>query len=200
MEATPYYPQKPRDIFETLWLFRHHVHAGGIPEELVIEILEHAQYWLRSSVTRSDTVTVTHDTSRSEHDYKYLTTESIVGRARKPVKRIEFAISAHDQGWSSFPECKGTLENAWTWFEVDVSKAEGLLFNFEGEERRLATNLHAVGTVQNHKVTIGDFERRWTKRLEVGDRIVILAKARFPGWRNSVYAARVDVYTSCLLR
>ncbi|GAB7353905.1 hypothetical protein MBLNU459_g4253t2 [Dothideomycetes sp. NU459] len=129
---------------------------------------------------------------------------------RKPpttVRRVDFRIAAHDQGWSSYARDEGTRDNSWTWFEVGVfGEVDGRRQRVDpaaaagGEgSRRLVTNLQAVREVQEHHVVVEDWECEWMHRLREGDQVMILAQAWYAGWRNFVHAARIDVHTSCLL-
>ena len=57
--------------------------------------------------------------------------------------RVEVVVKAHDQGWSGYPEDKGTERNAWTWFSIGSADPST-------HEERLATNLHAIPQTQTH--------------------------------------------------
>ena len=36
------------------------------------------------------------------------------------IREIVFTFTSKDQGWSSFPEDRGTFRNSWTWFEIGI--------------------------------------------------------------------------------
>eukprot|EP00834_Sanchytrium_tribonematis_P001324 NODE_31_length_37178_cov_0.413576.p23 type:complete len:178 gc:universal NODE_31_length_37178_cov_0.413576:32787-33320(+) len=53
------------------------------------------------------------------------------------ISKIEFICQSHDQGWSSFHEHHGTIENSWTFGEIHLSCAN------DDYRQRVYTNLHA---------------------------------------------------------
>lgn len=63
------------------------------------------------------------------------------------IYEVSVTIRGHDQGWSSYPEDKGTTRNSWTWYSL-ASREE----RNDGEQR-LATNIHALSDTQEHTFT-----------------------------------------------
>ena len=59
------------------------------------------------------------------------------------ILRVSLVIEGHDQGWSGFPQDKGTTNNSWTWYSIGTADPHT-------HEERLATNLHAVRDTQTH--------------------------------------------------
>ena len=84
--------------------------------------------------------------------------------------RVSLVIKGHDQGWSGYPEDKGTLRNSWTWYSIGTDDPRT-------HEKRLATNLHAVGDTQTH---VFEWDRgsdivQWLKE---GKKVEVWAHAR----------------------
>lgn len=200
------------DIYHAAFLLRQ-----KLPAELVPEILNHAEYWLKSSVSRDAMVSVTQHSLRPSSEghaptgLPYLSTKPIGMdglTGLHPVQKVVFTINSKDQGHSWDSAWHGTYEHSWTWFEATVEEngASVDLGFEEGEGRRITTNIHA-GREYKTQVIIwteaGEKEEKWVRGLKVrglkrGQVITLRAWARFPGWQNNVNSATIDVYTSAV--
>ncbi|OBT84917.1 hypothetical protein VE02_06569 [Pseudogymnoascus sp. 03VT05] len=195
-----YWPQQPRDIFEASWILQHHARSKGLPRSIVLRILDLSRYWLRSISNREELVALNDATSRRAPPY--LTTEPIIGRSLSPIRELIFDVTSHDQGFSSYPECYGTYDNSWTYFEYGVATREGgeQPFDYEGLDRRVCVNVHAKRAATTHRKPFRDYRNGGLlKRIRAGDRVQVFAQARFPGWVNYVERVSITVYTTCLL-
>ncbi|GJE98494.1 hypothetical protein PsYK624_147260 [Phanerochaete sordida] len=149
-----------------------------LPIELVEIVLHDAQYY--SVVTSTQKQLIFHDDDRE------ICTISLNERQRRCIQGISALIRGHDQGWSSYPEDRGTYRNSWTWYSLATSNARN------GDAPRLATNRHADGTTQTH-------EFDWDRQSEVvrdvasSGMVALWAHARYPGWRNFIEEARLSV-------
>jgi hypothetical protein len=182
-----YYPRHS-DAIETFNILRQR-----LPSELVLEIMDFAQYGLLSRINRDDNET--YEEHRSRDGSPYLRSDPIEGK-RFPVREIRISILSHDQGWSSYAEDHGTYRNSWTWFELGIERPSGRDDISKGEDLRLATNVHAKREATLHQIVFQrDQDLRWLQRLEPGDRVSIIPRARFPGWRNVVNEASIEIYT-----
>ncbi|KAI2674953.1 hypothetical protein CBS147355_6767 [Penicillium roqueforti] len=187
-----YYPRHSADAVESFNILRQ-----KLPSELVLEILELAEYWVLSATFRADTVG--YDEGDCRDRTPYLTSEPIQGE-RFPVREIRINIWSHDQGWSSYGEDNGTYRNSWTWFDLGIERPPGRDDISKDEDLRLATNVHARRETMHHQITYRrDQKLRWMQNLQAGDRISIIPRARFHGWRNTVEKASIEVYTSPVL-
>lgn len=175
------------DVFNTL---RHF-----LPSELVLEILEFAQYWLQSAAYRDDRIS--YDDVNYRNRTPYLMSAPIQGER---LREIRINIWSHDQGWSSYPEDHGTFRNSWTWFELGIERPEGREEIATDEDLRLATNVHAQRQAKHHQIIYHrDQNLPWFEALQPGDMISIIPLARFQGWRNVVEKASIEVYTSSIM-
>jgi hypothetical protein len=191
-EDDTYYPRHSDDAVAVLNILRQR-----LPSELVLEVLEHAQYWIRSEVYRTDKLGFTENDCRDRTPY--LTSEAIQGD-RFPVREIKIDIWSHDQGWSSYREDYGTYRNSWTWFDLGIARAPGRDDISKGEDLRLATNIHASKDTKHHQIVYrSDQNLRWMRSLQAGDRISIIPRALFPGWKNFVDEASIEIYTDPVL-
>ncbi|OQD64298.1 hypothetical protein PENPOL_c008G04684 [Penicillium polonicum] len=191
-ENQMYYPRHSADAVESFNILRQ-----KLPSELVLEILEFAEYWVLSAVHREGRVGYSENDCRDR--IPYLTSKPIQG-GRFPVQEIKINIWSHDQGWSSYREDHGTFRNSWTWFELGIERPPGRDDISKDEDLRLATNVHAEREAMNHQITYRrDQKLRWMESLQEGDLISIVPRARFPGWRNTVEKASIEVYTSPVL-
>ncbi len=98
--------------------------------------------------------------TRAEGKYLYmaLTVPRAPANRHYRTERLVVVAEAHDQGWSSYPEDRGTCRNSWTWGEVQVVRVgEGgaAVPVREGDPGRAYTNLHADVKWQVHRVELG---------------------------------------------
>ncbi|KFY21218.1 hypothetical protein V491_03068 [Pseudogymnoascus sp. VKM F-3775] len=194
-----YWPQQPRDIFETAWLLQHHAASKALPRSIVLRILDLGKYWLRSISSREELIALNEATSRKAPPY--IASSPIIGRSLSPIRELVFDITSHDQGFSSYPECYGTYDNSWTFFLFGVETREGAEpFNYEGLERCVCVNVHAKREATTHRKAFRNYRNSGIlKRIRAGDRVQLFAHARFPGWVNYVERATITMYTTCLL-
>ncbi|KAJ5502602.1 hypothetical protein N7463_005476 [Penicillium fimorum] len=191
-EHSTYYPRSSADAVECFNLLRQ-----KLPSELVLEILEFAEYWVLSAVYREHSMDYTEDDCRDR--IPYLTSQPIQGE-RFPVQEIRIHIWSHDQGWSSYREDHGSFRNSWTWFDLGIERPPGRDDISKNENLRLATNVHAKRETTYHRITYQrDQKLHWMQNLQAGDRISIIPRARFPGWRNTVKKASIEIYTTPVL-
>lgn len=65
-------------------------------------------------------------------------------------------------------------------------------------ESRVAVNVHASDKFRCHQVLYRGTILRWMHDLGIGDKISIIPKAKFPGWKNVLQEASIEIHTSCL--
>ncbi|KAJ5173387.1 hypothetical protein N7492_005980 [Penicillium capsulatum] len=183
--SSDYYPRDSTDateVFDTLrqWL----------PSELALAILDQAEYWLLSQTRGNNRMSYDEDDCRDRTPY--LTSEAISGE-RCPVRKIRITVESHDQGWSDHHEDHGTFRNSWTWFELDSHRLDGE--DVSEAIVRLATNVHARSDSMLHERIYRSDGDEWVQRLQPGDQLAIVPRARFPGWTNYVEEASIEIYT-----
>ncbi len=207
-----YYPHNVRDVVHVYFLLRQLT----IPD-LISLILDFAQYWIRLRTSRARCIEVT------QGEVQYLSTPPLISPLRHPVRRIIFTVQSHDQGWSSYPQYRGTYEHSWTWFEARALGAEdGARTEVggggvgqeeregEGEvmriSRMLVTNVHAKREMTEHVVVwkagvrggAEDSEGEFVRSLTGGERVAVVAKAVFPGWVNHVESLNIDLFCAAV--
>ncbi|KAE8370153.1 hypothetical protein BDV27DRAFT_152308 [Aspergillus caelatus] len=187
-----YYPRNSGDATSVFNILKR-----WLPSELVLEVLEHAEYWLVSRISRAEEMQYKERDCHGQTPY--LTAAPIQGE-RYPVKKIRITIWSHDQGWSIYPQDHGTFNNSWTWFDLGITRPAGREDISKDANLRLATNVHASKKTMCHEITYRrDQNLRWVQNLEPGDSISIIPRALFPGWRNFVEKACIEIYTTPIL-
>lgn len=185
------YPRHSEDVFKALEMLKQR-----LPAELALQILNHAQYWVLSQVSKEHTLSYTDRDCRDRTPY--LISEPIQG-GRSPVREIRIEIWSHDQGWSSYREDHGTYRNSWTWFELGVERPPEREDGSVDLDVRLATNMHANEVTQHHQLVYRSEDNLpWMRSLQAGDRISIIPRALYPGWQNFVEKASIEIYTDPL--
>ncbi|KAI1466173.1 ankyrin [Daldinia caldariorum] len=186
-----------------------HIHVASY---IISRILDLAQYWVKSTSIRVSIEKGGEVRRWADPLTPYITSKAINSLSSRPVRRIVFEITSHDQGYCSDP----SRGESWTWFTADVHR-RGNTFSQNlaspqdqgGTTNREIYLVHNRGAnIQWHMHTLSwnlndhtetDAEREsWIKALGPGDRILVLPHARYPGWENWVRRVRIDVYTTCL--
>ena len=193
-----YYPETPEDVWTVAFDLQR---ALGLPKELVRMILQEAEYWPRSDVQRTEQCLV----NNYHGDLVYLQSQPISGK----VQIIIFTITSHNQGWSDHVQDHGTYNGSWTWFSAWKIRGSD---KTQGPE--ILRNVHARRDPKTHVVCWprregfhwhpGDgpdseqIQREWLHKLQEGDRVLIVAKAKYPGWTNFAIRAEMSVFASVI--
>ncbi|KIY47725.1 hypothetical protein FISHEDRAFT_74391 [Fistulina hepatica ATCC 64428] len=87
---------------------------GCLPIELIEQILDLAEYWIRETYERDLAFRIS-----ASKSWAYLMTAPLSDRR---VKKVKFITNSHDQGWVSDPSAhkEGTYHGAFSWFEVAI--------------------------------------------------------------------------------
>lgn len=195
-----YWPRNPKDICDVFALIRFRVAKSPLRRSLVLDIMDYAGYWLRSTSSKAQKIRI--DQNDAQLGLPYLLSDPVQGRGNAPVRQVKFLIRSHDQGWSSYPEHHGTYEGSCTWFEVAIQRNNGEWVDFGNEDRSLTWNVHANPKPREYCIIYGRHSPkrrcRWMDRIEPGDRIAIIPKAAYPGWVNYVESASIETMSTCL--
>jgi len=217
-----------RDIYHVAFLLQQ-----KLPPELVPQIMEQAEFWLKSSVSIDQGMEISDVRMISRRDeylcpgVTYLSTlpigehpgeeqNGIALVGKTPVRKVVFTTVSQDQGWSNFPDDHGTDRGCWTWFEAVVRDPTQPVYQdtvrllqerSDGDitlppppvGREVSRNLHALREWKNYSTawTVhheDEQTRHWVGTLERGKIIDLTVWARYPGWRNRVRSASIDVY------
>ncbi|KAF2685620.1 hypothetical protein K458DRAFT_476976 [Lentithecium fluviatile CBS 122367] len=226
--------------------------ARGLPTELVLEILEWAEYEpvREFSSTEGQTASAHNRAVRSCLNAGVLTKNTLrdlkTASVSTKVKEIEFVISSRDQGWTS-EGTDGTFQTS-SWLEVSIVRPTGLYPSralgggvppISGAQRptdlqtmfaRRGMTLvtrpeeagwgiqngegHLAWYLQGNRVAsrgrFSEYRVVWAvnhregnegagdglgflEALGEGDRIVVWARAKYPGWQCVVESVKVNV-------
>ena len=168
---------------------------------LVNWILELAEYWISTESHRGGK----HWYDENDPSPVYLRSLPIVGRESRPVQRITFHVSSHDQSIGFGPGDFG----GYTHICIERQAAGDLQ---SGDQRRILKNKHhrhdwtqfdvswphREGFDLTPETPDEDDKEKWLARLERGDRVLVIAKAILQRWKNYVNRAEMSVYTTCL--
>lgn len=213
-----YWPKQDDDIkVAALCLqrkFREGISTKKSPiiARLIFQILDLAEYWVRTSTVRVSINEIGEVRRWEDPSTPFTMSKTITGQSPKPVRRVLFEITGHDQGYCSDP----SRGESWTWFTADIHRRQNsnLVKDLVGLQDQGTTNkeikiVHNRGANRKwftHKVTwslgnmtAADSERRtWMRALMPGDKISVVPHARYPGWENWVRRVKIDVFTTCL--
>ncbi|KAI9687627.1 MAG: hypothetical protein M1822_002237 [Bathelium mastoideum] len=193
-----YYPETSKDVFQAADDLQE---ISKLPRGIVHVILDKAEYWLRSDAQRAEQ----HLVNDYHGDLVYLQSQPITGK----VQRIIFTITSHDQGWSDHAHDHGTYNGSWTWFSAwklsGPNKTQGPEILRNMHARREPNTLHVCWPWRDgyhwHSAEGPESEalqNEWIRKLKEGDRVLIVAKAKYPGWTNFVIRAEISIFTSVI--
>lgn len=137
----------------------------------------------------------------------YLRTVPVGGRSEHPVRRINFVLRCHDQGYH---DDGNGWRGTWAWIEAAVyrprTNESGFdEVNFEKEIAHYhrghmveATRAEIVrckfaDKVQQVYSVTWDEEHPIVKLLRLGDRVGAIPRAQFPGWENHIYGIEIHL-------
>ncbi|KAI5888570.1 uncharacterized protein SCHCODRAFT_02587820 [Schizophyllum commune H4-8] len=177
MRSKPMSDAGLQEVYDTL-------RRGGVPEELVLDILDLAELWSCSSASRAQKVAVD---SRTQ---SYVYAELEVPDA--PLRSLTFVTVSHDQGWSDYEDDHGTYRRSSTWFEAGVKGSDA--------RRLIQQNIHASSDRRLHTNTWSfdtpDPElQEWLRGMQGGRFLQLIARAQYQGWVNHVYSAEIRVFS-----
>jgi hypothetical protein len=189
-----YRPQNAHDVYHMAFNLRQ-----VLVPDLVPVILDLAEYWTKTSYDRQDPKSYVEHTSGRP----YLIAAVSQGLGPRMVRKVEISITSHDQGWSSYPQYHGTYEASWTWFEAEIHLTGENAQNCV--KRTLCANVHAEAKDKTHMITWrydaeDNEESSLLRSLGTESIISVVPWARFPGWKNHVSCAGVDIYTAGVRR
>ncbi|EIW71021.1 hypothetical protein TREMEDRAFT_27701 [Tremella mesenterica DSM 1558] len=108
------------------------------------------------------------------------------------VWKIVVDTLSKDQGWSSSGQHYGTYQQCYSWFEVSLWR-DGR--EVEGSRCSIQSNVHAGQYFKSHRNVLGP-SHSLVQQAKQGDRVMLWARARYPGWRNHVREASITIYTA----
>jgi hypothetical protein len=102
------------------------------------------------------------------------------------IKHITVSLSSKDQGWSGTPELIGTYEQSYSWFEIGIKRPimtnpplPEPTYEYLPGQLEIQKNKHAFREFSEHEIFL-PLSSPFIQRLRKGDKIVVLAKARYP--------------------
>jgi hypothetical protein len=180
------------EIYHTVFLLQQKLVRDVIPT-----ILEYAELYECTSTQTN----FNHILKISQHQSpgKLLVCEipKPLARVLRPVRKIVFKITSHDQGFASDPN-----GGNWTWFTArkltESSTHEAAID--ESSHKEVRRNAMASSRWTTHEIEWrADSEdsdlAEWVSSLQAGEAFTVDAWARFPGWVNHVREVEVSVYT-----
>lgn len=145
-----YPPQRPKDQFRAYFYIKAAFKQQLAPY-LISYILDLAEYWIVNTTERSEYTVIT---ECEFNNTAYLRSAPITGNPESPVRRIEFNITSHDQGWCDNESSEASYSGSWTWFEASGESAKPIndeISQLAGPE--IVSNVRASSTWKRHQVS-----------------------------------------------
>ena len=152
--------------------------------------------------------------SGNEVEKRLVWTAPLTATEIRRIRRVVFEVEGHDQGWSSYPQHRGTFENTWSWFEAALRpsstkedgegrwEGEGEGSQQSGDQQQqqddrhwwIQRNRHACANFERYRIEM-DETSELVQALREGDRIEVYGHVRFGGWQNHVRLAKIEVWS-----
>lgn len=168
-----------------------------LPPELIFQIFALPSRWV---LVYSNSLSGPTSVGSGEGERVIVGTPRLNDESISLARKIVFTFTSKDQGWSSFPQDRGTLRNSWTWFEVGIIRDGQKFAPGQGEDGSpsesvysLRRNKHAWPEWEKYCIEF-DAGNQLYADLQDGDAVVLWAKASFPGWTNNVREATVEIW------
>lgn len=212
------YPRNEKDTLHTYHLLRHRT-RGQIHHTQLVQILNAAEYWIKTTVERDDFVMITeNDEDPQEGFVPYVISLPIIGAILYPVQKIVISTLSHDQGWSSYPQQWKSYNGSWTGFRMRVfrtpssSKNWQMYLEHEGKEAKeitaiLANEEHNIQHNRHgwseERLHVNNWSRHGDREdlvrsLRKGDQLAVVPWAMFQGWQNHILAVKLEIYAAYL--
>ncbi|KAL9611418.1 MAG: hypothetical protein Q9167_003924 [Letrouitia subvulpina] len=165
----------------------------ALPLELVLLILAHPTRWLRTASASLPAAVHVSDAQQT-----ILTLGPLTAHEIHLLRKIVFTFRSKDQGWSSYPADHGTFRGSWTWFQLVITPDAGADVAEQGKgdqrEHVLQVNRHAGRVMEDYRL---EFEAgdEIVDGLREGDTLAVSACAAYPGWRNFVEEAGMEIWS-----
>ncbi|KAL1407354.1 hypothetical protein Q8F55_006776 [Vanrija albida] len=111
-------------------------------------------------------------------------------RRRFWPRAVVITTLSKDQGWANEQRLYGRYEGSWTWFQVALLR-DGV--EVPGSRHDVQRNVTAGQHFKEHRTVLGA-SHPLLKAAREGDRIVLYARAMYPGWVNYVRKASIMVH------
>ncbi|EJT45370.1 hypothetical protein A1Q1_06133 [Trichosporon asahii var. asahii CBS 2479] len=108
------------------------------------------------------------------------------------VRRIEITTFSKDQGWVDDESLYGQYEGSFSFFEVSLLRNGR---EVPGSRFEIQRNVCAGQVHLQHDIIL-DLDHPLTRMAQKGDRVVLWARAMYPGWTNNVRRASVTIYSA----
>jgi hypothetical protein len=206
-----YKPYSSREMEPTAEQMHNIYHIGFLLRQKLIRdvvpaILEYAE--LYSSTTSSEEFDPSLRISQREAPKQLIECKiaKVKTRVLRPVRKITFKISSHDQGFAS-----DLSKGSWTWFtarkcmpEMDLLPGSMLEVDDRNEaeyshHREICSNVVASRQWRTHEISwradsLDPVEAEWVSSFVAGDRFAVYAWANYPAWVNHVGDISVTVH------
>ncbi|CAG8400414.1 unnamed protein product [Penicillium salamii] len=146
-----YYPETPVDQLKAYFYLKQ-ASRQKLSQPLISNILDLAEYWIVNKTERYESKLAT---NLDGDTLVYLRSPPVQGNLHHPVRRIEYEVISHDQGFSGDYHVHGTYECSHTWFDASRECSPG---PFHGSASRLLgpmmlRNVHARSDWHTHRIT-----------------------------------------------
>lgn len=168
---------------------------NSLPDELILQILDDESRWVCSFSGETGETEGRHITVRSHRNgdtnlVVLLATTALSSIEISRLRKVVFRFTSHDQGWSSYPQDRGTFENSWTWFEAALRRDSTVPY----ERFELQRNRHSGREPEPFCIEL-DQNSSLVRHLRPGDTVELLGCAQFAGWENRISYASIELWS-----
>lgn len=137
------------------------------------------------------------------------------------ISQVHVVVDGHDQGWSSYPEHRGTRQGSWTWYELVISRQDRRAHNdirttvcrnihassnFERQERTYIHPLDKPALLADKDTEVVHKDQEESQFMEtvaqeyqycvqhgVDMELQLYVRSMYPGWENNIRYGKLEV-------
>lgn len=186
-------PENPRDIFEVYSILQK-CWSSQLPRHIILRIMDEAKYWLRTRVTRADSIHVTMNSCEDKTPYL------ISAPITNPVREIKIAVWSYEE-FHWFLGNEESDDKRSTGFSLGIEKSSHpedsafvpLFTNTPTRKKNIQRyeKIFDFGQLSGEPTGIG--------KLQPLDMLSVIPMVERTGWENVVKKAFIEISTSCLV-
>ncbi|KAJ7575903.1 hypothetical protein C8J56DRAFT_900518 [Mycena floridula] len=173
-----------QQLCDVFWALK----AAGLPQSVVLVIMDLAKFWVCISNKKDEVVAVDMKTEESAYVQVTLPSNAV------SVRSITFITVSHDQGFSGESEdTKGTYSSSYTWFEATIHRGSSKIAH-QVIQDNIQASLQWRKHINTWEIWTHNSElRAWMAILQPGDIISLIPKAMYAAWVNYIQSAELSV-------
>jgi hypothetical protein len=179
-------------------MLRHRVCDSRLPAHIARQIIDEAEYWVKSTFQRDEPPVVNGE--KTKRNIPYLLSEPIEGARHFPVRNV-IATCSRDQVWTAYPDQHGNYQNSSTHFDFVVREPDGSIRNLDSGRGSGWLDViyylgEAVKPIPGIKMPYNR-QTSWMCLIKPGSKLGVVPRAI--NWVNFIEVIRIENFSTFIL-